>query len=203
MRVNIVKWFQIYRPLAAKWRDTSRYIIPRRNYVARYVPSLNMALQIMPVAPIKRVIDKINLSNSLAAALLMARLLGSATSLWFRGVYTSVVLIQSFTRARAGAGSSASCHGKLRLTFRGGVYARSLAIFTSTYAVAINSLLRLISAYRKAIIEPLPRAVGENGVHRRYRGTLHGDRVGVRVPFISKKKKSKLASEKQLCNVWS
>lgn len=42
------------------------------------------------------------------------------------------------------------------------MYARSLAIFTSTYAVAINSLLRLISAYRKAIIEPLPRAVGES-----------------------------------------
>lgn len=89
------------------------------------------------------------------------------------------------------------------------MYARSLAIFTSTYDGAINSLLRLISAYRKAIIEPLSRAVGENGAHRRYRGgggeegedTLRSDRVGVQVPFILEEEEKKLASEKQFCNM--
>lgn len=148
-----------------------------RNYVARYVSSLNTALQIMPVAPIKRVIDKINLSNSSAAARCWWRDYSEALLRYDSAACIRAVLIQSFTRARAGAGSGASCHGKLRLTFRGGVYARSLAIFTSTYGGAINSLLRLISAYRKAIIEPLSRAVGENGAHRRYWGTLCGDRV--------------------------
>lgn len=66
MRVNIVK--RGLRYIAWRLPNVSR------NYVARYVPSLNTALQIMPVAPIKRVIDKINLSNSSAAALLMAEI---------------------------------------------------------------------------------------------------------------------------------
>lgn len=79
------------------------------------------------------------------------------------------------------------------------MYARSLAIFTSTYGGAINSLLRLISPYRKAIIEPLSRAVGENGARRRYRGggTLHSDRVGVQVPFVLKERKRKKKEEEK------
>jgi len=70
-------------------------------------------------------------------------------------------------------------------------------IYKYVYAGAINSLLRLISPYRKAIIEPLSRAVSENGAHRRYRGTLCGDRVGVRLPFRLNIKKEKVKKKKK------